>query len=64
MSDDRIIRRLNVVIVLLSVIAVLLAMPYFLFVIENLTRLFQAVAAALGTIGIFALVQRYWTVRD
>ncbi|SIQ68280.1 hypothetical protein SAMN05421858_0068 [Haladaptatus litoreus] len=64
MGDDRIIRRLNVVVVLLSVIAILLAMPYLLSVFDHLTRLLQAVAAALGTIGIFVLVQRYWTVWD
>ncbi|GAA5058688.1 hypothetical protein ACFFQF_07410 [Haladaptatus pallidirubidus] len=64
MSDDRIVRRLNIIIVLLSAIAILLAIPYFLFIFEHLTRLFQAVAAALGTIGVFALIHRYRTVQN
>ncbi|WP_435159406.1 hypothetical protein [Haladaptatus sp. DFWS20] len=64
MNDDRVVRRLNVVIVLLSAIVILVAMPHFLFVFEHLTRLFQAVIAALGTIGVFALIQRYRTVRN
>lgn len=64
MVEDGIIWRLNFVIALLCGIALLLAIPYFLFVLENFPNFLFAVIAALVTMGGFVLFRTYRTVRS
>ena len=63
MNEDRIVWRLNLVIVLLCIIAIFIAIPYFLFVINNFPSFLLAVVTALATMGGFVLFKTYRTVR-
>ncbi len=62
--SNRIVRRLNVVIALLSVLVTLVAIPYLQFLVERLPSPLLAIPAALITAGVFLLVRTYRTVQS
>ncbi|WP_227352815.1 hypothetical protein [Haladaptatus salinisoli] len=63
MTDDRIVRRLNVVIALLALIAVFVAMPYLLLVLERVPQLLLPVIAAAATAVVFVTIRTYRAIR-
>ncbi|MGA9399648.1 hypothetical protein [Haladaptatus sp.] len=64
MNEDRIVWRLNLVIVLLCLIAFFVTIPYLMFLVRNFPNFLFAVVTALGTMGGFLLFRTYRTVRS
>ncbi|WP_423743388.1 hypothetical protein V5735_09995 (plasmid) [Haladaptatus sp. SPP-AMP-3] len=64
MDEDRIVWRLNLIIVLLCGITVFVAIPYLQFLLNRFPNFLFAVITALATMGGLVLLRTYRTVRS
>lgn len=64
MDEDRIVWRLNLIIVLLCGITVFVAIPYLQFLLNHFPNFLFAVITALATMGGLVLLRTYRTVRS